>query len=613
MEAALPSVHMWLTFAIIASTVSLYASHRFSVEVISLGTISLLLLLFNIFPLRAEGGTLLISHRDILAGFAHPAVITILCLMVIGQGISQTAAFESPTTILLRYGRHRPKTLVFICLLSVMALSAFLNDTPVVVMFLPIMLVLADKLREAPGRVLMPLSFAAILGGMTTLLGTSTNLLVAGSYKSLTGNMIGFFDFTIPGIVLALTGFTYLWLIGPSLLKSKSGDAKQNRRQHHGRQFIVELHIGTTSPQLGETAVAGILPGLADMTIRAVQRGAHTFLPPFDGVTLKAEDHVIGAITRDKLHDLLGEDHRLLRGGRLEHRAQQDRPEASDSNLFELLVSPASTLEGRTLQEVGTNLKGGGMIVGLQRKTRMARISLYDIRLEAGDILLVRGSTKQIRKLRTNRDVILMEWSGHAIREKRKKRVSQAIFLGTVLLAASGTLPIVIAALSGAFLMVSSGCLNVYQAARAVNRRVYLLAVAALAMGTAMDASGGAAFLSQALLELLEGASATILLSALFFIVALISNILSNNTTALLFTPVAIDMANAVSLPALPFVITIIFAANCSFATPVSYQTNLLIMGPGRYKFMDYVRVGTPLAVLLWVVFTLFVPWYYGL
>lgn len=612
MDFMVSSIHMWLTFAVIIGAISFYASHRFPVESISLGTIAILLLIFFLIPIQDDSQQPIITSGDLLAGFSHPAVITILALMVIGQGISQTAALEGPTTLLLRYGRRRPAFLILICLLFVMALSAFLNDTPVVVMFLPIMIVLAEKLGEAPARVLMPLSFAAILGGMTTLLGTSTNLLVAGSFQSLTGETISFFDFTVPGIILASTGFIYLWLAAPWLLKPKPSDTAVSPK-HHGKQFIVQLNIGPDSPYVGSAAVAGRLSGLEDMTIRAVKRGRQTILPPFDDISLQATDVVVGAITRTSLHDVLAEDHRLLTNGRRFGPDRQEEQPTASAHLFEVLVPPASLLEGRTLHETGPSLQGGGMIVGLQRKTRMARISLFDIRIEAGDILLVSGSPKQMRALRADRDVVLIEWSGHALLEKGKKWIARLIFLGTISASASGYLPIVIAALTGAFLMVASRCLTLQQAARAVNRRIYMLAAAALAMGTALEASGGAAFLSQGILDLLEDASAHVILSALFFLVAAISNVLSNNTTAILFTPIAVDMANALALPALPFVVTVIFAANCSFATPVSYQTNLLIMGPGRYEFMDYVRFGVPLVLLLWAVFSFAVPLYYGL
>jgi len=614
MELVTVSIHMWLTFAVIICAILLYASERLPMEIISLGVLVSLLLLFYLIPAKGPEGRPLVSSSQILAGFAHPALITILALMVIGRGMSQTAALEGPTTLLLRYGRHHPKILIFTCLLFVLVISAFLNDTPVVVMFLPIMIVLADKLGEEPGQVLMPLSFAAILGGMTTLIGTSTNLLVAGSYHSLTGESIGFFEFTVPGITLALTGLIFIWFATPRLLRA-TGKSRETRQGHHGRQFIVQIEIKEQSPHLGACILAGMLPCFSHMTVRLIKRGDQILLPPFEDICLESGDIVIGAATREKLHDMAAEDPDLFlhNHGPAPVRDMTAGEKEDATHLYEVLVPPASLLEGHTLAEIGPCLEGGSYVVALQRKTRMGRTGLHEIRLEAGDILLVCGTALQMRKLRSCRDVVLMEWSGHAVLDKRKKGKATLIFLATIFCAASGLLPIVIATVSGAFLMVISGCLTIQQAGRALDRRVLMLVATALAMGTALSATGGAAFFAHGIVELLRGATASVMLSALFLLVAVVSNLLSNNTTAILFTPIAVDMAVELGLPATPFVVTVIFAANCSFATPVSYQTNLLVMGPGNYRFSDYMKLGIPLALLLWLTFSLIVPRYYGL
>jgi len=610
MDLIAANMHMWVSFAVIIGAIFLYATERWPVEVVSLGVVASLLLFFQLFPLLGAGGDRLLEAADLLAGFAHPALITILALMVVGQGMSQTAALEGPTTLLLRYGRRRPRLLIFFCLIAVMVISAFLNDTPVVVMFLPIMIVLANKMREAPSQVLMPLSFAAILGGMTTLIGTSTNLLAAGAYFSLTGEHIGFFDFTVPGAMLAFVGFTFLWFAAPRILpRHDSGDTGSEIQG--GKQFIAQLTVTKGSPYEGMEAVSGMLPGFKDMTVWLIERKRKTMLPPFDDLTLKAGDRLTLVATRDKLTGIAAEVPGVLMGGELS--APSALGEKGVPHLFEVLVPPASPLEGRLVSQVGAHLSGGSIIIGVQRRTRMVRGTIGNIRLEAGDILLVCGTAAQMRHLRARRDVILMEWSGHALPEKRKKWIARLVFGGVVLASASGALPIVVAAMMGAFAVVTSGCLTIGQASRALNRQVFLLVGAALAMGATMEATGGASFLGHRMVALLDGAGSTVMLSALFLLVAVISNILSNNTTAILFTPIAVDVATRLDLPPLPFVVTVIFAANCSFATPVSYQTNLLVMGPGNYRFTDYMKLGIPLAILVWAAFTVVVPWYYGL
>ncbi|SDE01676.1 SLC13 family permease [Kordiimonas lacus] len=615
MDLAVASFHMWATFLVIACAILLYATERFSVEVISLGVLAGLMLLFQFAPLRGSDGLPLVTTGQLLSGLAHPALITILALMVIGQGMSRTAAFAGPTAYLLRRGRHRPKLLIFVCLLLVMAISAFLNDTPVVVMFLPIMIVLSEKLRQSPGRVLMPLSFAAILGGMTTLIGTSTNLLTAGAYQSITGETIGFFDFTAPGMLLAATGLAYLWIFGPFLLKPRADRQGASNPNKHGRHFIAELTVGPQSPWLGTTATAGMFPCFPGMTVRLIHRDSTTILPPFDDLSLQPGDRVTLAATLEDLHGLVSDDPMSFIPDNPHTSRNQDvgAPQPSGGHLFEVLLPPASVLDGRPLKQRIDPALIGGIIVGIQRRTRMLRTGLGDIRLQAGDVLLVYGSVAEMRSLRSSRDVILLEWSGRAVPDLRKRWAARTIFLATVIVAASGLLPLVIAALTGALLMIACRCLTIQEASRAINRQVFLLVGAALAMGTALAASGGAAYLAHGLLTALADASPAIILSALFLLIAAVSNILSNNTTAILFTPIAVDMAMTLGLPTLPFIVTVIFAANCSFATPVSYQTNLLVMAPGGYRFTDYMRLGIPLILLLWAVFSLVVPLYYGL
>lgn len=612
MDLVVVSFHMWATFVVIVCAILLYAGERLSVELVSLGVLATLAFLFHIFPLHDPDGSPAITTGMLLSGLAHPALVTILALMVIGQGMSRTAAFAGPTAFLLRRGRHRPKLLILVCLAIVMLVSAFLNDTPVVVMFLPIMIALSEKLREGPSQVLMPLSFAAILGGMTTLIGTSTNLLVAGTYHSITGDRIGFFDFTVPGVILALSGFVYLWVMAPLVLGRAGPDKSDTSKTQHGRHFITELVVGDQSKCTGVTAVAGMLPCFPGMTVRLVARDEETFLPPFDDLTLKMGDQISLAATREDLHDLLTNDPDLLMF--TPNTGSAATPAATPADhLFEVLIPPASVLDGRPIGQINDRAALGGNIVGILRRSRMLRTGLGSIRLQAGDVLLVCGTIADMRALRTSRDVILLEWSGRAVPDIRKRWAARLIFLATVGAAASGTLPLVIAAMAGALLMIVTNCLTIHEASRAINRQVFLLVAAALAMGTALAATGGASFLAQALVTTLEGASPQITLSALFLLIAAISNILSNNTTAILFTPIAVDMAATLGLPAMPFIVTVIFAANCSFATPVSYQTNLLVMTPGGYRFSDYMRLGIPLAILLWAVFSLVVPLYYGL
>jgi di/tricarboxylate transporter len=242
----------------------------------------------------------------------------------------------------------------------------------------------------------------------------------------------------------------------------------------------------------------------------------------------------------------------------------------------------------------------------------MIRVALDAIRLEPGDVILVLGSTSAMRRLRFNRDVLLVEWSQTELPNAEAAFRALAIVCLTVAAAATGVLPIAIAAISGAFAMLAAGCLNIRQASRAFDRRIYLLVGASFAMAAPLEATGAAGLVAEEVVGLMNGSSPAMLLSAFFLLVALFTNILSNNATAALFTPIALSIAHQLGLAPGPFVLTVLFAANCSFATPMAYQTNLLVMGPGRYRFSDYLKTGGPLVILLWVVYSFIGPWYFG-
>ncbi|MHA1544848.1 MAG: SLC13 family permease, partial [Alphaproteobacteria bacterium] len=235
------------------------------------------------------------------------------------------------------------------------------------------------------------------------------------------------------------------------------------------------------------------------------------------------------------------------------------------------------------------------------------------IRLAAGDVILVLGTSSSMRRLRRNRDVLLVEWTQMELPKARLAPRALAILLATVVAAASGLVPIEVAALAGATAMLPAGCLNMRQAARAFDRRIYLLVGASLALATPIEATGAAALVAHWVVSLTAGGGTAVVMSALFLLVAIFTNVLSNHATAALFTPIAISTATTLGVDPSIFVLTVLFAANCSFATPMAYQTNLLVMGPGRYRFVDFLKAGTPLVLLTWIVYSVVAPWYFGI
>ncbi len=609
--------HIWAVFALIAVAIFAFANEQVELEISSIGVIAALLLLFHFYPLVDTTGKNLLTPTQILAGIADPALITVLSLLVVGQGIVRTGALEQPIRRLVTLRRHHPILAIAVVLFAVLVISAFMNNTPVVVIFIPLMTALAERMHRSTSTLMIPLSYASILGGMTTLIGSSTNLLVMAAATQAGQPKIDFFDFTIPGAVLAFFGLIYALVVIPRILPDRAS-MKGEVVDISGKQFIVQMEVAPDSPLVGEEAVAGQFPSLRNITIRFIQRGEHVLLPPFDGITLKPADAVVFAGTRKSITETFSDNPQILQGflepDSPNAEAVEELGNVQEQTLAEAVVAPASRMIGRALYQISFHYRTRCVVVGIQRRSRMIRTSrMTDIRLEAGDVLLILGNRSDIMRLRNNPDVLLMEWSTRELPATALAWRARLIFGAVVVCAATGLLPIVVAAVCGAVAMVVSGCLNVYQASRSIDRRILLLIGAALGLGAAMQATGGAGYLAHGVLTLMMGAGPTVILSAFFLLVAIFTLNLRNNAGDVQFTPIGISIAQELGVDPMVFVFAVIFAANCSFATPMGYQTNLLVMGPGHYKFADFFKAGAPLVLLLWIIFSLFAPFYYGL
>ena len=601
-----PSLPMWFTLALTAAAVVAYALELLPVELIGLGIIGLLLLLFQLTPLLDPGGAML-GPGEILAGFASPALIAVSALLVIGEAMVTTGALEGLARLLVWLARGSFMRALVYSLGYVTVSSGFLNNTPIVVIFMPILRSIAERFGRSASAVMMPLSFAAILGGMLTLIGTSTNLLVSGELAKLGEQPLGFFDFTLPALVLVLCGSVYVMVL-PTLLPQRE---VQPTILADGKQFIAELDVGPDSPLIGETAHGGMFPSLAEVTVRLVQRGEHPLLPPFEEVTLQAGDILIVAATRKVLTDMLATYHGHLLNPPAGERRAQPRGQR-EMMLAEAMVRPGSRIIGQTLEFTNLPARSHCTVLGIQRRARMLRTRLGELRLQPGDVLLLLGLSDDIERLRGDPDILVMEWSASEMPLVRKAPLAALIFAAVVAPAALDLVPIVVTALLGVLALVLTGCLNVRQAARAVDRQIVLIIASSLALGTALEATGAAAYLARLVLVAMAGAPPGWILSVLFLLIAMLTNVLTNNAAAVLFTPVAVNLAHQLGADVFPFALAVVFGASCSFATPIGYQTNLLVMGPGHYRFRDFVVAGLPLVLLLWLAFTLFVPWYYG-
>lgn len=633
---------MWVTFAVIVGAFALYAWEKVAIEVTSLGVLCVLMIFFYFFPIPGHNrtGTVdnVLSADVLLSGFSNSALITVLALLVIGQGMVRTGVLDILAHLILSCCGGARWLSVLAVLLTATLVSGFLNNIPVVVIFIPIMQALADRFDMAPSQLMMPLSFAAILGGMTTLIGSGSNLLVNSALIGIDQRPFDFFDFTIPGLVLAGVGLVYLLLVAPWVLPAREGMAEllTGGKGSGGKQYIAQVTIGQKSHLVGEKAVGGIFPALGKMTLRMVQREEEAFLPPFEDYVASPGDLLVVAATRKEIQEALARDpqglypdleeeerHRLERSFQEMAESEGDElGEGDDANmpwhggdrvLVEAMIPPASRIIGQTLPQVGFRFKTHCIVLGVQRRSRMIRTRLTEIRLQAGDVLLVQGRPSDVQALRTNQDVLLIEWSVSELPAHHHARRAGLVLFGVVAASATGLMPIVIAGLSGAAAMVGLGVLNIRQAFRAVDTKILTMIPAALAMGAAMHATGGAHFVAEGVMGVFEGMGPWVILSMFFITMVVLTNVISSKAMAVLFTPIAVDLAVSINVPIEAFAVAVVFAANCSFASPIGYQTNLLVMAPGHYKFVDFARAGIPLILLMWAVFSFFIPWWYGI
>lgn len=610
------TLHIWTIYVLVLAAIFGFASERIQVEITSLVVLVALLLLYGFFPVTGTTGENLLDAHRLLVGFANPALIAVMALLILGNGLWRSGALDWALSFVLnRYGSHRRLTIV-ICFATVIVASPFVNNTPVVVIFIPILETVARRLSVPSSMVMMPLSFTAILAGMTTLIGSSTNLLISGTLSQLGLEPLGFFDFIFPGVVLASVGLMYIALVMPRLLQQRHSPIKRFVSGKR-RRFIAQLTVGYESQLIGEAARFNLL-GIQGARLMLVQRGEASHTAPFDSFMIREGDVLVVMATHEALAEAQTKFPRLLfsTSGRKDLPANEGERESwlsRDQMIAEVMVAPGSNIAGHSLDEVGFRSRYSCLVLGVERNSRVTRRHLESSILREGDVLVVQSNSDALDRMRESRGVVVLDGTAQPLPAARTAGMASVIFAGTIFVASSGILSISTAALVGVTLMLTFGILTLNQAANALDRRIYLMVGSSLALGAAMMETGAAAYLAHGVLALFGTAGPPVVLSVLFLLVALLTNVLSNNATAILFTPIALSLADGLQADPMPFVLAVLFGANCSFATPLGYQTNLLVMGPGYYRFKDFLRVGGPLVILLWIAFSFLMPWYYGM
>ncbi len=572
-----------------------FATEKLRVEIVSLLTIGVIALGLYFFPMP----DMVPNQGLVLAfeGFGHPALITICALMIMGRGLVVTGALDPAARALRTVWRFNNQLGLLVTLLLAFGMSMMINDTPVLVLLLPILTQLAMQGGMPASKTLIPVNSAVLIGGMATTIGTSTNLLVVSIAQDLGMPAIGVFHYTHLVLIAAAVALPYIWLVMPRLL---SGTEIEQAQERHN--FLATFRISETSPLLGKSQndLAKVLP--ADFRFLSEMSG------PLAGsmrLSVKAP------------RDALIEAARMLGANaapawlseRLSREAAASR---HDIVIAELAVTNDSRLVGRTLQNAGLE---GLAVLGIDQARRFIhehREKTADAPLREGDVVLAMGTEERLQ-IWAQEDALLLLAGVKELPRSNKAPLALAIMAIAVGIASFGLIPIAITSLAGAVAMFLTGCVKFERVGRALSAKVIVLIAASIAIGKLFLVSGAADWIGQGLAQGLQYAAPAVVIAAVMLFVTVLTNFASNATAAAVGTPIAFALAKQLGMPVEPLVLAVLFGCNLCYATPVAYQTNMLIMAEGEYQFRDYMRTGVPLVLIMITTLSTLLVWQYGL
>ncbi len=611
MQDLTPDAHGVAVLLLTAAALVLFTRDKIPIETSSLGVLTVLVLGFHLFPY--SNASVSLGPADFFAGFGNEALITICALLMVGKALETTGALQPLAIIIGRAWSTRPVLALLVTLVAAAILSAFMNNTPIVVLLMPILVGVSMRVKFAVSGVMLPMGLATIIGGMSTTIGTSTNLLVVGISRDLGLTQFGMFDFMFPVFIVGGVAILFLWLIAPRLLPERVPPLADTSP----RVFSSQLHIREGGFADGATLSEVLAKTSGRMRIDKVQRSESLFLAKLPSVILQPGDRLFVKDSPDNLkhyESILGAT--LFNTSDIEHPIDDETPlQEKGQQLAEVVVTRGSPLHRRSLAAVRFSSSYGLLPLAVHTARApgsQATGDLNSIRFRAGDVLLVQGTRDAINTLKSSGNMLVLDGTTD-LPHTEKANGALSVMAFVVLAAATGLLPISISALIGVGLMLTLGCLNWRDAAGALSTPIIMIIVTSLALGKALIGTGMADYLAISFVSLVSDMPIAYILSAFILIMTVLTNIVSNNAAAVIGTPIAIAIAQQLGVNPEPFVLAVLFGANMSFATPFGYQTNLLILSAGGYKFSDFMRVGIPLTIIMWVGFSIILPILYDL
>lgn len=599
--------------AIAVLALTIFAFYLFSRETLPVETSSLLVITllaagFIIFPYEIEGGAL--DPMDFFRGFGNEALVAICALVMASQGLVRTGALAPVGRLIARAWTFNATLAIGVLLIVTGVLSAFMNNTPQVALMIPILTSVASKAGTSPSKTLMPMTFASQIGGMATPIGTSLNLLVLGTAAGLGVDRFGMFDFIVPAAIAGAAGLVYLWLIAPRLLPNRADVIVDTSP----RLFKAQIRVTEQSASVGQKLSDVLKKMNAGTSLRAITRPPGLRLMPLPDSIIEAGDELHMQDTSENLIE-----YARLAGGSLyvnDVAVDAEHPlAATNQQTAEVVITPNSTLAERSLQEVDFETRFQVVALALhrpgqERADHSNSQRLREERLHAGDVLLVQGPAEEIARVKRQGELLVLDATSD-VPQTRKAPLALAIMAGIITTAALGIAPIAIAALVGVLAMVFTGCLKWQDGTRALDRSMILLTVASIALSYALVQTGGAGFLARGLVVATQSLPPVGIMSATMLFMAVLANLVSNSAAAVIGTPIAIELARQTGLSPEPFVLAVMFGVNMGYSTPLADNCNLLVYSAGGYRFNDFVRVGIPLTLIMWLTLTWVLPRYF--
>ncbi|NCO52416.1 MAG: SLC13 family permease [Deltaproteobacteria bacterium] len=572
----------------------------FTTEWIRMDLVSLLVLL----SLALTG---LVDVAAAFSGFSNPAVITVAAMFVISAGLSSTGALGPIGERLIQIAGKNERRMIIAIMVTSAGFSAFVNNIGATAMLMPLVVNMARKGGISPSKLLIPLAFGSLLGGVCTMIGTPPNILMNELLHQYAGQNFSMFDFTPIGLFVLLIGISYMVFIGRHLLPArKSGTLTE---VYQVKEYITEVQILEESPMAGGTIAQSRLESEFNLKVRAILRARKKIPFPRRNRKILAGDILFLEGEPESILNL-----RKKKG--IQVVPERDNPRQTETSQEELVVveaslSPNSELVGKTLREVRFSATHGLSVLAIWRQGRPVVKKVDLVTLRFGDLLLMQGPERRMIHLGKEHDFLLLGGVTPSPYRPQKAPLAIAILLATVLLAASGLLPIMLSATLGALVLVLSRCMTVKEAYESINWSIIVLIAGTLPLGLAMENSGAANFLADQIIALIGPFGPWLILGAIFLLTSALTEIMSHAAAAVLIAPIAYNTAVELAVSPKPFFMAVAIAASSCFMTPISHQSNALVMGPGGYHFADYLKVGTPLNLLIWLGATLLIPLFF--